>query len=494
MIEQVFISSVQKELQAERYAVRDFVHNNDLLRQFFKVFLFEDLSPADRRPDGVYLDEVKKSMIYVGIFGDEYGWREDGGLSATEKEFNAATAQQKRRFILVKGREDASRNPKMQALILRAGDELVRRRFEDTDELLRLLYGSMIQYLQDRGFVAARDFDAAPCANATLSDISAANVRWFLEKARDERRYALPIDTSPERTLAHLNLMAGSRPTMGAIMLFSERPDRFIPAAEVMCLHFHSTVVAKPIPSQQVYRGTLFEVVNKSVDFVMGALARAVEPGTNSVSSDVTYEIPYPVVREAVVNAVAHRNYASKSAVQVMVFADRVEVWNPGGLPEDLTVRQLRQPHSSVPRNRLICEPLFLAHYIERAGTGTLDMIRLCHKAGLPEPEFQHEGERFVVTIWRHWLTDKVMAQLRLNDRQKKALDFLKKMGRITNREYQEVTGAGSQTALRDLRELMESGILEKVGATGRGTYYTLCRKPDINPTNPSRAGRANQQ
>jgi len=68
-MDQIFVSSVQKELQAERYAVRDFVHGNDLLRQFFRVFLFEDLPPSDRRPDDVYLDEVAKSTVYLGIFG-----------------------------------------------------------------------------------------------------------------------------------------------------------------------------------------------------------------------------------------------------------------------------------------------------------------------------------------------------------------------------------------------------------------------------------------
>ena len=77
-MDQIFVSSVQKELQAERYALRDFVHDNDLLRQFFRVFLFEDLPPADRRPDNVYLDEVARSSIYLGIFSNEYGWEDTG--------------------------------------------------------------------------------------------------------------------------------------------------------------------------------------------------------------------------------------------------------------------------------------------------------------------------------------------------------------------------------------------------------------------------------
>jgi predicted HTH transcriptional regulator len=477
-MDQIFVSSVQKELQAERYALRDFVHGNDLLRQFFRVFLFEDLPPSDRRPDDIYLDEVAKSSVYVGIFGNEYGWEDADGLSPTEKEFTAAATHKKRRLILIKGRDDKGRAPKMGALIRRAGDELVRRRFEDPDELLRLVYGSLIQFLQDRGFIAARDFDAAACENATLDDISGANVRRFIERARDERKYALPVETPPERALEHLNLLVGTVPARGAVLLFSDRPERFMPSAEVTCLHFHGTEVAKPIPSQQVYRGTAFDVVDKAVDFVMDRLARRVEPNAATVASDVTYEVPHAVIREAVVNAVAHRNYASKAAVQVMVFADRIEVWNPGGLPEGLTVDQLRRPHHSVPRNRLLCEPLFLAHYIERAGTGTLDMIRLCREAGLPEPDFRPEGERFVVVVWRHWLTDAEIARLGLSDRQKRIVALVRGAGRTTNTEVQATLGVAKRTSHRDLSDLVAKGVLEKIGTTGKGTHYVLCKGP----------------
>jgi predicted HTH transcriptional regulator len=419
----------------------------------------------------------------VGIFGNEYGRGDDQGRSATEKEFDVAKQKRKRRLILVKGRDDKDRNPKMKALIRRAGDELVRRRFEDTDEMLRLLYGSLIQYLQDGGFIAAKDFDAAPCTDATLRDISERKIRWFIEKAREERGYALAPDTPPKKALSHLNLLAKTVPTKGAILLFSDAPERFINSAEVTCLHFHGPAIEKPIPSQQVYHGTLFEVVDKAVDFVMDRLRRRVQPRDKSPDSAVRYEIPYGVVREAIVNAVAHRNYASKSGIQVMVFSDRIEVWNPGGLPEDLTVEHLREPHPSVPRNRLICEPLFLAHYIERAGTGTLDMIRLCREAALPEPEFRSEGERFITVIWRDWLTKAAIENFRLNDRQKQAINYLKKHGRINNVEYQQLTKAIKKTATRDLADLKKKGIVDQIGTRGPGVHYVLRRKRDIMGT-----------
>jgi len=132
----IFISSVQKELAIERVAIRDYVQADPLLRRFFDVFLFEDLPAADRQAKTVYLDKVAGCDIYLGIFANEYGWEDDEGMSPTELEFDEATVRQKPRLIYVKGADDKSKQPKMKALIRRAGSELIRRRFEDSASLL----------------------------------------------------------------------------------------------------------------------------------------------------------------------------------------------------------------------------------------------------------------------------------------------------------------------------------------------------------------------
>ncbi len=474
MMQQIFVSSVQKELQAERYAIRDFVHGDELLRQFFRVFLFEDLPPADRRPDDVYLEEVAKSEIYVGVFGREYGREGEEGKSPTEREFAEATRLGIRRLILAKGYDDEGRHPKMTALLKRAGAEVLRRRFETLEELRGLLYGSLVQVLREQGSIQQQDFDAAPCVNSTLQDISEQAVRWFVDEARVERQFALEADTAVEDVLTHLDLMRENRPTHGAVLLFGKMPQRHIRSSDLTCLHFHGTEVVKPIPSQQVYRGTLFETVDKAVDFVMARLSRSVVPGKASPRSSVSYEIPFEAVREAIVNAVAHRDYASRSGVQVSVFADRIEVWNPGGLIEGLTTDQLRVPHASIRRNQLLCDPLYLAHYIERAGTGTLDMIRLCREAGLPEPEFHSDGQRFVTILWRQWLTDGVMDEMGLTGRQRECVRLVMTQGRIDNAQFRQHFGVSRRTAGRELADLVDRNILERVGTRGRGVFYRL--------------------
>ena len=141
-------------------------------------------------------------------------------------------------------------------------------------------------------------------------------------------------------------------------------------SSEVRCAHYHGTEVAKPIPSYQVYKCTVFELVDQAVDFVLSKIYRSIGTRAESARAPRTYEIPAEVVTEAIVNAVAHCDYTDNGSVQVMLFADRVEVRNPGRLPTTLTLEKLREAHSSVPGNPLLAESLYLTEYIETDGNG----------------------------------------------------------------------------------------------------------------------------
>ena len=111
----IFLSSVQKELQAERRALKDYVECDPLLSRFFEVFLFEDIPASNQRTDQIYLAEVDRCALYVGLFGQEYGFEDVAGVSPTEREFDRATAAGKDRRVFVIG-SDTTRHPKMQAL------------------------------------------------------------------------------------------------------------------------------------------------------------------------------------------------------------------------------------------------------------------------------------------------------------------------------------------------------------------------------------------
>jgi ATP-dependent DNA helicase RecG len=481
----LFVSSVQKELQIERRAVKEYIHGDPLLQKYFDVFLFEDLPAQDRRADDLYLDEVDKCGVYLGLFGNEYGWEDSAGLSPTEREFDRATEKSKYRVILVKGTDDGARHLKMKSLIAKAAGQLVRRRFTDVPSLRTELYASLVAYLAQKGELRTLPFDATGGRGATLDDISEEKLKWFLGVARHERGFVLGEDTPVHTALTHLNLLIADQPIYAALLLFAKNPQRFVTSSEVKCLHYYGTQVQKPIPSYQTYKGTLFDQIDQALDFVMAKLNRTVGTRSAGPTAPVEYEVPKDVISEALVNAVVHRDYNSNAAVQVELFADRLEVANPGHLPPELTPEKLRRPHSSIPHNPLIAEPMFLAHYIEKAGTGTVDMIARCQQAGLPEPTFEQRGGQFVVTIWRDWLTEAVKERLGLNERQRKALILAKTAGRLTNTTYQDATGASRATAKRDLEELVAKGVLLRSGR-GRGASYIISTKRLQNGSNGS--------
>jgi predicted HTH transcriptional regulator len=319
-----------------------------------------------------------------------------------------------------------------------------------------------------------------------MGDISAAAVERFVRRARAERKFPLEPAASPRDVLTHLALFDGHHPSRAAVLLFGRRPEKFLPSAEIKCLHYHGTRQEKPIPSYQAFKGNLFDQIDAAVDFVMGRLRRSVAPRSGGARADVGYELPREVIAEAIVNAAAHRDYRSNAAVQVYVFADRIEVRNPGELPPSLTPDSLRVTHSSVPRNVRLAEVLWFAHYVEKVGTGTLDVIAGCQRADLPEPDFGQSGDEFIVTLWRDWLTEEVLAGLSLNVRQLAAIEWIKRNGKVTNAEYRRLTGASDRSASRDLSQLAASGLLERIGMTGRAASYVIAVQTRHKPAKPA--------
>jgi len=480
----IFVSSVQKEFKQIRLDLKAFLLGDAFLHRFVsEVFLFEELPAKDRRADQVYLDQVERCDIYLGIFGYEYGYEDQDGVSPTEYEYNHAAKHRKTRLVYVWGSDEKRRAPKMRKLVSKAGTELIRRRIEDFSALCSEVYASLVDYLDGMGALRVPPFDTSACDGATLQHLSRKRVDWFLETASRERGFPLKSNTTTQALLTHLNLFEHGKPTNAAMLLFGTNPQRFHRTAETKCIHCHGMEYRRPFASLQVYGGDLFEQANQARDFVLAKINRSIGTRAISITAPATYELPPDAVGEAIVNAIAHRDYHSNASVEVRLFTDRLEVWNPGRLPGTLTLDDLRNDHPSVPNNPLIAESLYLTRYIEKAGSGTQRMIELCRSAGLPEPQFEQRSGSFVITLWRDWLTDKVVAELDLNNRQMQAVEYVKSHERITNAEYQRVTGAPQRTATRDLNELVQKGVLELEGR-GRGAQYRLLQKRARNAPN----------
>lgn len=476
----IFISGVQKELKEERRAIKDFILDDPLLLEYFDVFLFEDSPAKSKSVEAIYLDEVKKSSIYIGILGQKYGALGKGKVSPVEAEFKEAKKTHKTILIYIKGangNNDKKRDKGIQRFIGEINDPkqgFSRKRFNNNDELTQFVYASLLEFLKEKGIVGRGEFDERICIDAKMSDIDQEKVKWFLCTAREERKFPLSSKSSVTDVLTHLNLFRDGKLTNAAILLFGKNSHRFFLQAEVKCLHLPGTEVCKPFLSYKVYGDNLFEQVDKAVGFVVDIIKQAVIQQEHTPQFKRPFEIPVFAIQEAIVNAVAHRNYNVTSGVQVMVFADRIEVWNSGSLPPELSVEDLRKPHTSYPANPLLANALYLGSYIQRTGSGTVEMIKQCHDQGVSEPEFVLiRNVEFRTILPRDIFTENVLARLGLNDRQIKAVRYVKEKSKITNREYRQLNSISDEGARRDLDILLKKKIFKTQGR-GRSLSYII--------------------
>ncbi|ODS37517.1 MAG: hypothetical protein A7316_01650, partial [Candidatus Altiarchaeales archaeon WOR_SM1_86-2] len=332
-----------------------------------------------------------------------------------------------------------------------------------------------VEELIKRGYeLGIIKFDSQVCMDADLKDIDESKVRWFLKKAKRERRLNIDPDTPTEEALYKLDLLEDGKLTNTAVLMFGKEPPRFFLQGEVRCAKFKGTRAVKPFIDMRVVHGTGYEQIDDAEKFVLNNIRKAAWTVPGQVEREEKWEYPPDAIREAIANAVAHRDYCSTANVHVSIFDDRIEVWNPGKLPEPLTPEDLKKEHKSIPVNPLLAKTLFLIKYIEKWGTGTNDIVRYCVESGLPEPIFKEESGGLSVIITKSKLTEEFLEGLDLNERQRKAIDHLKEHKRITSSEYAELFGITKRTARNDLRGLVDERILAQMGTTKKTTYYKL--------------------
>jgi predicted HTH transcriptional regulator len=159
-----------------------------------------------------------------------------------------------------------------------------------------------------------------------------------------------------------------------------------------------------------------------------------------------------------------------------MLFADRLEIRNPGQLPSALTLEKLTKDHTSYPFNPLIAESLYLAKYIERMGTGIQDMTEHCLNAGLAAPEFKID-DAFVVTIGRkkNVAFEKVGGQIggQISETQLKILNLIIGNQKISRKEIATILGINESAIQKHLERLKQIEILERKEGT-RGYWKIL--------------------
>lgn len=482
----LFVSGNQTELKEERFAVKEVITNNHILNNHFDVFLFEDLPAKGEDPVSTYIDEVEKSDIYIGLIGNVYGEPNDAGLSPTELEFQTFinTNPHNERLIFIKGKSDANREDKTQKFIQNIKNLATYKRFDGLDDLKSYVEDSLTLYLYDKHIIRSEPFDMAVCFDAGYDDINEDSVKDFLEKRATELNLGVPSRPVKDFLVDILKVVkevdGEFKPTNTGLLFFGKDPAEFIPQSEIKMVRFNGVTRLQTIDSKEI-SGRIYEMLDEAEIFFKRN-TRLANKIVGFKRVDIP-EYPYEAVREALINAIAHRDYdRDESSIMFSIFDDRVEISNPGGLLPGLNIRKLEGKHAT--RNKKICSIFKETRYMERYGTGIIKMKNLMGKHGLEEPEFEEEGDFFVVRFYGpgenildlvNDIPDEQMTDLKelgLNDRQIEALKMMVNENiTFTNSLYQKTFNLERRTASRDLKKLLDLKQIRRIGS-GRATKY----------------------
>ncbi|MEA3342679.1 MAG: helix-turn-helix domain-containing protein [archaeon] len=313
-------------------------------------------------------------------------------------------------------------------------------------------------------------WDEQICERATLSDIDEEKLKCFAKEAKRQRGLDLPDALSVSETLMRLKLQKKGKPTNACVLLFAKKPEDFFFQSEAKCIRFKGTDVTGPMIDFKVMNEDLITQLKKIEDFIFDHIPMAAWIEDGKLERQEKWLYPPKAIREALANALAHRDYETTGKVQVRIFDDRMEIWNPGKLLEPLTFEDLKKTHKSIPRNPLIARCFFWIKYIEEVGTGTNKIVEWCREWELPEPDFRHITGDFVTVLKNTIITDEAIKTL--NERQRAAVKYIREYGKITNRDYQALCiDVSRKTLSRDLQELMEQGMIKQIGEK-KGIYY----------------------
>jgi len=310
-------------------------------------------------------------------------------------------------------------------------------------------------------------WDSYLAKDADLEDIDLKKVEDYIKLANETGRKK--IKEKPLEVLRKLELVKNNKPTWASILLFGKEPQRFVSQAKIHCGRFKDETT---IIDDSLIDGTIIGQVDKALEFIKRHLKLKFEI-TGKPRRKEEWEYPLDALREAVINAICHRDYTEPSEIQVRIYDDKLIIWSSGKLPLGITLEDLHKPHKSVLRNKLIAQVFFDIAFIEKWGSGIQRIIQSCLKQGLPEPKFE-EYQGFRVLFRKDIYTEEYLKKLGLNERQVKAVMFVKKEGKITNKKYQSLFDVSERTASRELSKLVKKVVLRQVGITGKGTYYEL--------------------
>lgn len=320
-------------------------------------------------------------------------------------------------------------------------------------------------HLRTRG----TSWDLQPAVGIARADLDEAAIRDYVRRANEVGRRRIRVNETVEEILEKLSLTVHGVPTWAALLLFGANPQRQLSQASVHCGVFRG---GQRIVDDLMIAGRLPDQVEEAMDFVRRSTPVRFEM-TGDATRIQTWQYPLVAIREAVVNAICHRDYTVPSHVEIRIHEDRLEVWSPGGLPLGISLLDLQRPHSSVLRNLGIATVFYDLELVEKWGSGVERMQEACEESGVPPPAFS-EDQGLLVVFHSSFTSPEQLRELGLNERQIGIVDVLRQQTSITNTDIQKTFGVSKRQATEDLAALEKQRIIERKGKTGRGTRYVL--------------------
>jgi ATP-dependent DNA helicase RecG len=344
-------------------------------------------------------------------------------------------------------------------------------RLMDTEELKEFL-------------ISGIEWDSLPSQRG-LADIDEETVRLFVRQAKSAGRLPFADEREPfVAILTRLGLMTGDQLTNAAFLLFGKKLEPYLSDAVLRIGRFKDGAT---IIGDRWIAGNLFHQLIEGEEALRNFINVHYEITGETPERKEHWDYPLAALREALMNALVHRDYFKKhEQIMIRIYDDAIWFHNPGGLPKGLSIEQLKVNPQSIPRNPLIARIFYLAGYIEQYGSGIQRILTSFADAGLPEPEFQTDAWGLTLTMQKDIFTSGYLAQLGLNERQRLALSYVREQGEITNSELQRLASVSRRTAAYDLSHLVKTGILELQGTRKAARYILNPIRPRRNPDNNS--------
>jgi ATP-dependent DNA helicase RecG len=501
----IFVSSVQKELEDERLIIQNLVCTDPFLHSHCTPVLYE-LEPASptKALDGC-LQALDGCNVYLLIVGIEYGSLV-GDRSITHAEYRKAKESGLPVLAFIKGGRKVKREAGTDTLLAELdADGPKYKRFGNVIELQKEVRAALVKLLKDEfGILPTSDEDAIAEqtieATSEFESRSLDRLRWKDLNLEVARRLIASAENREPKQITNEDLLAGASmrglvwhdperseyyATAAGIVLLAKDPSAVYPQCRILADAYRSTEPDGDPRDHEDIRGPMPLVIERAIAFIDRNTRHPMRiVGLNRVRMD---EYPVDALREALVNAAAHRQYEDAGRkVMLEVFADRVVLSSPGLPPKPITLASLRKGrYRPCSRNPVLAQCLSYFHRIEERGSGFRRMREHMLNHGLDRPLLSTEMGYFQVTFpgpgdnidqlrvpeQRLMVTPAMESQL--NERQKEILNHVLETGSVTSGWCLKEFGVVYNTAYRDLDALVKLGLLKKEGK-GRGTRYVL--------------------